>query len=308
MPLLTFAAAVALTASMQATSALDADLYCRGRGDRFVTTTTKVRNPDGSFTNRTDNSRVPFTGPIHVRVAGGAGQAMIPDDMLADDDARGWHELKKLQVTDRSITGKIYFNWLFSPVFSIDRATGTMTVDGSLAKFSGTCDPYDPRTATMRSSRLQAPAPRYAQQGGYTPPSSYSPPPSNYGGSSARYTPPAAQDPRAAARAAAARANVRATANSAALKADLAFRLFNSSRVPITNFVMLSASGSSSKNWLRPGESVAPQAFRNMNFATGSACRHNTQITFANGARLNQSIDYCRKDILYVSDRDMWIE
>lgn len=301
MPLLTITAAVALTAAMQAAtpSTLDADLYCRGRGDRSVTTTTKVRNADGSITNRTDNSGVAFTGPIHLRVAGGTGQAMIPDDMLADDDARGWHELKKLQVTERSITGKIYFGWLYSPVFSIDRGTGTMTVDGSLSKFSGTCARYDPRTATMRSSRLQTAAPRIASPGGYTPPPARYNPPAT---SATRYTPPPSQDPRAAARAMAARAN------GAAVKADLAFRLFNSSATPITEFVMLSNSGVPSKNWLSAGEVVRPQAFRTMNFANSAVCVHNTRITFANGARLNQTLNYCRKDVLYVADRDMWVE
>jgi len=282
--LLTVAAQAATPASQ------DADLFCRGRGDRLVTTQTKIRKEDGTIVNRSEQGRVPFTGAIHLRVAGGTGQAMLPSGMLGPEDTAGWHEVKKLAVTGQTITGKIYFDWLYSPVMTVNRATGTMTVSGSLSNFSGTCARYDPRTAKMPPA---APRPATASQ--------------SVGGG-AQYTPPPSSDPRAAARRLAGQTDARATARGAAMKADLAFRLFNASATPISEFVMMGTSGKPSANWLRAGERVAPSLFRSLNFANSQVCTHTARVTFANGAKLLRPINFCGKNTLFVSDRDMWME
>lgn len=285
--------ALLFTAAAQAAApaALDADLFCRGRGDRLVTTQTKIRKEDGTIVNRSEQGRVPFTGAIHLRVAGGTGQAMLPGGMLGPDDTAGWHEVKKLALTDQKITGKIYFDWLYSPVMTVDRATGTMKVDGSLSTFSGTCARYDPRTAKMPAAAPRpAMAPRTVSSGG------------------AQYTPPPSSDPRAAARRLASQTDARSTARSAAMKADLAFRLFNASATPISELVMMGTSGKPSANWLRAGERVGPSLFRSLNFANTQVCTHTARITFANGAKVQRPINFCGKNTLFVSDRDMWIE
>ena len=119
------------------------DLFCRGNGDRFVTSQTKVRQVDGSIKTLTDNRRVPFTSAVRVKVANGSGQALIPDDMLADDDPRGWHAIKKLAVTNESITVTAYKG-------------STSCGSGSISGGSGTTAPSS-RTTRRRPSGSRRP-------------------------------------------------------------------------------------------------------------------------------------------------------
>jgi hypothetical protein len=213
--------------------------------------------------------------------------------MLADDDPRGWHAIKKLAVTNEAVNGKVYFNWLFSPVMSLDRRSGVLRINGSMANFSGKCTAYDPRT-----SRMPAPVRRPDRPGGYASAPSGSP--SGGGGYGS--------DSRSAARAMAGQVNARDNARSAAMKADLAFRLFNASRLPIVEVVMVGANGVASKNWLKAGERVAPQAFRSMNFAAAKTCSHSVRITYADGSRAFQPVNFCGKDTLFANGRDVWAE
>ena len=118
-------------------------------------------------------------------------------------------------------------------------------------------------------------------------------------------TVPGAND-RAAARQRAATADRRQTAREAALKQDLKFRLFNASSGTITGFAMLKG-GNSSSNWLK-GKSVAAGQFRPLTFFSGTSCSHNTRVTFASGRTATQMINYCGKDVLYVSDNEIWAE
>jgi hypothetical protein len=172
-------------------------------------------------------------------------------------------------------------------VMTLDRRTGMLQIKGSMANFMGRCSAYDPRT-----SRMPAPSRRQAQPG-------FAPAPSARTGG---------EDSRSAARAMAGRASSRDAARGAALKADLAFRLFNASNVPIVELSMIGTNGVPSANWLKAGERVAPQAFRAMSFAVGRACSHRVRITYANGARATQPINFCGKDVLYASGSDVWAE
>ncbi len=276
------ASVVAAIGLQAAPSASTVDLFCRGRGDRFVTTQVQVRQSDGTMKNQSNSRRVPFDDAIRIKVAGNSGEALIPDAMLGDDDQRGWHEIKKLEVTPSTIAGKVYFGWLFSPVMSLNRETGTLRITGSLANFSGSCTPY--------TGQSMARAPRAA--------------PSRMAGSAA----PAGGDARDAARAAAARAGSRDAARSAAVKADLAFRLFNASSESIVEFAMMGASGTPSANWFRTSGPLAANLFRKMNFSTGTTCTHIVRVTFAGGGRTTRPINFCGKNILYVSNDDIWIE
>lgn len=143
------AGALVLTALGQqsASGAAPIDLFCEGRGDRYE-----------------DGARPQVRTAMRIKVAGGSGQALVPDDLLAPDDARGWHELKNLSVTPDQIKGKITFSWIFAPVFTLDRGTGVLTVTGSLANFSGTCRPFDPRTARLPAGRPAPTAPKTVVQ------------------------------------------------------------------------------------------------------------------------------------------------
>lgn len=123
----------AAAAQVAPASAASIDLLCQGQGDRFVLNRERAR----------------MRTAIRVRVLNGKGEAFLPDDLLGDDDARGWHEIRNLAVTPEKIGGKIYFSWLFSPVMSLDRQSGTLAVSGSLANFSGSCARWDPRTSRM---------------------------------------------------------------------------------------------------------------------------------------------------------------
>ncbi|KMS58849.1 MULTISPECIES: hypothetical protein [Sphingobium] len=282
--------AIILSASIVAAIGLQAapsvstvDLFCRGRGDRFVTTQIKVRQSDGTMKNQSNSRRVPFDDAIRIKVAGDSGEALIPDAMLGDDDQRGWHEIKKLEVTPSMIAGKVYFGWLFSPVMSLNRETGTLRITGSLANFSGSCTPY------TGQSMARVPRAASARVAGSAPM-------------------PAGGDARASARAAAERAGSRDAARSAAVKADLAFRLFNASSESIVEFAMMGASGTPSANWFRTSGPLAANLFRQMNFSTGTTCTHTVRVTFAGGGRTTRPINFCGKNILYVSNDDIWIE
>lgn len=133
--LLVSAFAVLATFGAQAASAADTpiDLFCQGQGDRYV---------GGLERERARTA-------IRLRVSGGKGEALLPDALLADDDVRGWHEIKNLAVSPAKVGGKISFNWLFSPVMSLDRQSGLLVVSGSLANFTGTCTRWDARTSRM---------------------------------------------------------------------------------------------------------------------------------------------------------------
>ncbi len=114
---------------------------------------------------------------------------------------------------------------------------------------------------------------------------------------------------RDAARAKAAAAAAAARRQTAA---DTRFQLFNASTLPITHFQMISGEKASG-NWLLnspPGTSVAVNAFRGLSFASPGACTHTARVTFTNGVTKTRAIDFCGKPkkILYVSNKDMWIE
>jgi hypothetical protein len=170
---------------------------------------------------------------------------------------------------------------------SLDRRAGMLRINGSMANFVGRCSPYDPRTSHTREAAPQ-------RSGRSSHPSG----PSSAAGS----------DSRSAARAMAGRANSRDMARSSAIKADLAFRLFNAGNIPIVELVMIGTNGMPSKNWLRPGERIPAQTFRSMNFAAGRSCNHRVRITYADGTRALQPIDFCGKDVLYANGRDIWAE
>jgi hypothetical protein len=106
---------------------------------------------------------------------------------------------------------------------------------------------------------------------------------------------------------AAARAMATAAARGPVMSAaDRSFRLFNASTGIITGFATIGGNGSVSGNWIVTP--VAKGAFKPLTFASATACRHTARITFATGRTTTKSLDFCGKDILYVSNKDLWTE
>jgi hypothetical protein len=258
-----------------APSAAPIDLFCMGRGDRFVTTQIQVRKADGTIANQTKNDRIPFDDAVRVKIAGDSGEALIPDAMLGNDNARGWHEMKKLVFAPSLITGKIYFDWLFSPVMTLNLATGTLRISGSLANFSGTCSPYTGQVAP-RSRR-------------YVPPSAMAAPLTS------------GMDPRAAARAKAAQVQQQGSGQLATLKFDV----FNSGTLPIASINSVT-SGTVGTNWITQ-KAIDPSTFRNFTF-NNAQCSRNVKVMFSSGASITRPINFCGKKRLYVSNTDLWAE
>lgn len=123
---------------------LSIDLAFMGRG-----TMHKMRqvpdghNKKGERKTRTQSYDEPFHGMLRVRIRGGQADALPPEPMLAQADVGGWRPIKKLSVSEAAITGKIDLGFLYAPVFKIDRYAGTISVNGSMNSFEGSCRPYD---------------------------------------------------------------------------------------------------------------------------------------------------------------------
>ena len=114
-------------------------------------------------------------------------------------------------------------------------------------------------------------------------------------------------DDRAAARAKARAALATATRQSQAKKTDMAFKVFISSSRPVTHFQTVGASTVSS-NWLKTPVPVG--GCRGLVFKSGeAACSQRTRITFLGGTTREGVINYCGgKDVLYVTNSEIWIE
>ncbi|MES2173953.1 MAG: hypothetical protein V4523_08420 [Pseudomonadota bacterium] len=53
---------------------------------------------------------------------------------------------------------------------------------------------------------------------------------------------------------------------------------------------------------------LAAHLFRKMNVGTGTTCTHTVRVIFGDGGRTTRPINFCGKNILYVSNDDIWIE
>lgn len=129
---------ILLAIALQAAAAepLTIDLACRGQGQ--VSRSDKAKGSDKVTTRRE-----PFYGLARVRIRGDVAEAQVPMPMRGAY-APDWSEIGKLRVTPAQITGKIKLALLYAPVFTIDRSTGELVIDGSMSHFSGECDASDP--------------------------------------------------------------------------------------------------------------------------------------------------------------------
>ncbi|RYG90201.1 MAG: hypothetical protein EON59_00285 [Alphaproteobacteria bacterium] len=119
------------------------DLVCRGSGETIqmvkLTAAEKARTPDLNFRRQAD----PFRGAIRISVRPTGSEAELPAAMVGPYGDRTV-ELAKLKVSRELIEGKLSIALLYSPLFKINRVTGSISVQGSQGNFSGECEPYDP--------------------------------------------------------------------------------------------------------------------------------------------------------------------
>ncbi|MEG3088065.1 hypothetical protein [Sphingomonas sp. PB4P5] len=144
MPSLLFIASMLAAAPVQGED-LTVDLMCHGRGD--VSYTTNVARaepgkpkPPAQFRTFRD----PFRGVVQVRVRGGKAEALLPPEMLRNNPGRSWSPIIKFQVSESEIRGKVELGILYAPLINVNRATGDISISGSMSNFAGSCEPYDP--------------------------------------------------------------------------------------------------------------------------------------------------------------------
>lgn len=81
------------------------------------------------------------------------GTALLPKRLQsaykeANDD--GSFPLLKVARTRDEITGQIRLHAMYKPKFRLDRISGIVTITGTIADFSGKCEPYDPATVQRK--------------------------------------------------------------------------------------------------------------------------------------------------------------
>lgn len=131
--MLLFAAALQAATGL---APLTVDLTCRGSGQ--ASRSTKVPGKD-----KVETRREPFNGIARLRLRGDTAQAQVPAQMRGAY-APDWADISNLKVTEDAITGKIKLALLYAPVFTVNRSTGELVIDGSMSHYSGSCDASDP--------------------------------------------------------------------------------------------------------------------------------------------------------------------
>lgn len=128
----------------------DFHLICSGSGvsDRSDTITTNVDKSNGQTEQRTTtiDNQVPFQGDATVEIVDGAGRIRLPVGIVPDvaGGKDGWFELRNLVVAQNQITAKAAVTIFNRPNVRIDRQAGTLSIDGNIGRFSGTCRVHDP--------------------------------------------------------------------------------------------------------------------------------------------------------------------
>lgn len=128
----------------------DFHLICSGSGvaDRSDTITTNINKSDGKTEQRTTtvDNQVPFQGDAILEIVDGAGRIHLPVGILPDVSGGkdGWFELRNLDIAQNQITAKAAVTIFNKPNVRIDRQAGTLSIDGNIGRFSGTCRVHDP--------------------------------------------------------------------------------------------------------------------------------------------------------------------
>lgn len=123
-------------------------LACSGSGDR-----TTASSSFGSVTSQygdtysgqsTQLRRETISERVMVEITGDSARIFVPASLLPPVRGRsdaGWRPMDRLEITDRSITGRFDLNIFNKPSVEIDRTTGTIEIDGfGDTSFSGVCE------------------------------------------------------------------------------------------------------------------------------------------------------------------------
>lgn len=85
---------------------------------------------------------VPQETVIGFKMEDGQAEMRLPSHLLPEmhgGDA-GWFKVKRLEVTEQAITGRVAVNFLHNPSFRIDRMTGELSSSGGV---SAMCAPVE---------------------------------------------------------------------------------------------------------------------------------------------------------------------
>lgn len=103
------------------------------------------KSKDVKTTTVTTNNRKPFSGLVTVEVNGYYVRMQLPPAFVPpfSDGNNAWYVVQNVNMTDREITGELYFNFMVRPDIRIDRMTGAITMAGHYADFTGQCAVVD---------------------------------------------------------------------------------------------------------------------------------------------------------------------
>jgi len=145
-----------LLQAAQPAAATQLNLVCLGAGSANKVASTYAYGGTSyggsAWANIVGQRTVPFDDQVNVKIDGDKGSIRLPRTMLPKlhgGDA-GWFELKDVRETDDAITGEAAVNFMNHPKVHLDRVTGTISIDGKSGHYSGSCQKYDPASASKR--------------------------------------------------------------------------------------------------------------------------------------------------------------
>lgn len=130
-----------------AAGALNLRLICMGTGDRQVAHASwgsVFSKHDSASAFGVSHGQDQFDEQMDVDLNGGAARARVPRRFLPPlhGGDGGWFEVNEVAVTDDAITGTVLINFANHPKLRIDRRSGSITLDGKVGAFAGTCKPF----------------------------------------------------------------------------------------------------------------------------------------------------------------------
>ena len=146
-----------LIASANSAFAETFNLVCYGAGYAPNVTT----NPTFFFDNQGNSfvlnsmrvGKDNFQDIMRISIDGDGGAAMPPSAIVPPINLGGkdgWWKLKRVTVTDQTITASFDFNIVNHPKLVIDRLTGGIQMKGFKLGFSGQCENFDPNTTPKK--------------------------------------------------------------------------------------------------------------------------------------------------------------
>lgn len=102
---------------------------------------------------QTTVQRVESADAVLFTIQPDGGEAKLPKPMQSsykEPVRENWFRLIEVKQDQDEIAGKIRLHGMYKPKFRLNRLTGQVSIEGSIANFSGTCEPYDPATVQRK--------------------------------------------------------------------------------------------------------------------------------------------------------------